>query len=97
MLRHWAHSKICKGMRAARGIVVDRMLSEHSLDWRDTPHLGISDSNEKQLCWSWAGEQLGDEIEESSPTDVRLLFTDDTEPTGDAWSTSLPPSQVWEL
>ena len=43
------------------------------------------------------GEQLGDEIEESSPTDVRLLFTDDTEPTGDAWSTSLPPSQVWEL
>ena len=43
------------------------------------------------------GEQLGDEIEESSPTDVRLIFTDDTEPTGDAWFTSLPPSQVWEL
>ena len=38
MLRDWAHSKICKEMRAARGIVVDRMLSEHSLDWRDTPH-----------------------------------------------------------
>jgi len=53
MLRDWAHSKICKEMRAARGIVVDRMLSKHSLDWRDTLHLGISDSNEKQLCWSW--------------------------------------------
>ena len=53
MLRHWAHSKICKEMRAARGIVVDRILSEHSPDWCDTPHLGISDSNEKQLCMSW--------------------------------------------
>ena len=28
MLRHWAHSKICKEMRAARGIVVDRMFSD---------------------------------------------------------------------
>ena len=78
MLRHWAHSKICKEMRAARGIVVDRMLSEHSLDWRDVPHLDISDEN-----YEGHGEQLRDEMEESSPTDVRLLFTDGKDPTGD--------------
>jgi hypothetical protein len=42
------------------------------------------------------GEQLGDEIEESSPTDVRLLFTDDTEPTGDACMVYIAPAVTSE-
>ena len=78
MLRHWAHSKICKEIRAARCIVVDRILSEHDLEWRDVPNLDISDEN-----YEGHGEQLGDEMEESSLIDVRLLFTDGKDPTGD--------------
>ena len=78
MLRHWAHSKICKEIRAARCIVVDRILSEHDLEWRDVPNLDISDEN-----YEGHGEQLGDEMEESSLIDVRLLFTDGNDPTGD--------------
>ena len=80
MLRHWAHSIFCKEIRAARGIVVDRILSEHDLEWRDVPNLDISDEN-----YEGQREEFGIEAgnDESSPIDVRLLFTDGKDPTGD--------------
>ena len=84
MLRHWAHSIFCKEIRAARGIVVDRILSEHDLEWRDVPNLDISDENyegQREEFGIEAGND--DDIEESSPIDVRLLFTDGKDPTGD--------------
>ena len=85
MLRHWAHSIFCKEIRAARGIVVDRILSEHDLEWRDVPNLDISEENyegQREEFGIEAGND--DDIEESSPIDVRLLFTDGKDPTGDA-------------
>ena len=81
MLRHWAHSKICKEIRAARCIVVDRILSEHDLEWRDVPNLDISDENYEGQEREEFGIEAGND--ESSPIDVRLLFTDGKDPTGD--------------
>ena len=40
--------------------------------------MDISDEN-----YEGHGEHFRDEMEESSPTDVRLLFTDGKDPTGD--------------
>ena len=84
MLRHWAHSIFCKEIRAARGIVVDRILSEHDFEWRDVPNLDISDENyegQREEFGIEAGND--DDIVESSPIDFRLLFTDGKDPTGD--------------
>ena len=84
MLRHWAHSIFCKEIRAARGIVVDRILSKHDLEWRDVPNLDISDENYEGQREEFGIEAGNDDgIEESSPIDVRLLFRDGKDPTGD--------------
>ena len=55
MLRHWAHSIFCKEIRSARGIVVDRILLEYDLEWRDVPNLDISDENYEvqRGIWYW--------------------------------------------
>jgi len=82
MLRHWRHHKACKKIRAERGVAVDQYISEDSIEWEDVPNLDNSAENSDGCEQEFIVEQQS-EMDEPS-VDVRPLFSDGKDPTGDA-------------
>ena len=82
MLRHWGNSKACKQIRAERGVAVDQYISEDSIEWEDVPNLDNSAENSDGCEQEFIVEQQS-EMDEPS-VDVRPLFSDGKDPTGDA-------------